>query len=99
MSAGEHAYVVVYDIASASRWRSIFRTMKGYGEWLQLSVFQCRLDPTRHAEMVAMLDQIIDHDDDHVVVLDLGVADSVAPKVISLGKRGFEPIERNVVVV
>ena len=49
--------------------------------------------------MVAMLDQIIDHDDDHVVVLDLGVADSVAPKVISLGKRGFEPIERNVVVV
>ena len=98
MSADENLYVVAYDIADAARWRRVFKTMKGYGAWLQLSVFQCRLGRQRHAEMVAMLDQIIDHAHDHVVVMDLGNANQ-EPRVISLGKRGFEPVERRVAIV
>lgn len=43
----ERLYIVTYDIASQRRWRKVFRTMEGFGEWLQLSVFQCRL--TGHA--------------------------------------------------
>ena len=41
--ADEHLYIVTYDIADAKRWRAVFKLMHGYGEWLQLSVFQCRL--------------------------------------------------------
>jgi CRISPR-associated protein Cas2 len=99
MSTDEHTYLVAYDIGDTRRWRLVFRAMKGYGMWLQLSVFQCRLGAMRHAEMVATLDQIIDHEDDHVVIVDVGLAEKVVPKVVSLGKRAFEPIERSVIVV
>ena len=39
----EHLYIVTYDIADDKRWRAVFKLMHGYGEWMQLSVFQCRL--------------------------------------------------------
>ena len=45
MLTDERLYFVAYDIADAKRWRSVFKTMHGYGEWVQLSVFQCRLTP------------------------------------------------------
>ena len=94
----EHIYVVAYDIRDQKRWRRIFRLMKGYGEWVQLSVFQCRLSRRRHAELVALLDGIIHHEEDHVVLVDLGLADLVKPHVTSLGKD-FEPVERAPIIV
>lgn len=94
----EHLYIVTYDIADPKRWRRVFRVMEGYGEWLQLSVFQCRLTRQRHAELIALLDGIIHHDDDHVVLMDVGPADQVTPRVVSLGKA-FSAVERGPVIV
>ncbi len=94
----EHLYVVTYDISDTKRWRAVFKLMKGYGEWLQLSVFQCRLSRKRHAELLATLDEIIHHKDDHVLMLDLGSAERVSPRVVSLGKS-FRPVEREPVIV
>lgn len=94
----EHLYTVAYDISDPKRWRRIFRLMHGYGEWLQLSIFQCRLGPQKHAELIALIDDIINHDHDHVIVMDLGPADTVKPRVISLGKT-FEPVVREPTIV
>lgn len=94
----EHLYIVTYDIADPRRWRRVFGVMEGHGEWLQLSVFQCRLGPTRHAELIALLDGIIHHVDDHVLVMDLGPADRVTPRVVSLGKS-FETVTREPIVI
>jgi len=94
----ERLYIVTYDIADQRRWRAIFKLMNGYGEWLQLSVFQCRLSRKRHAEMLATLDELIHHSEDHVLLLDLGIADRVAPRVVSLGKA-FETVKREPVIV
>ena len=98
MKSDEHLYVVTYDVGDPKRWRRVFKLMNGYGEWLQLSVFQCRLSRQRHAELVATLDEIIHHKDDHVILVDLGLAENVDPKVVSLGKV-FAPIERAPVIV
>ena len=95
----EHLYVITYDISSSKRWRAIFKLLEGYGEWLQLSVFQCRLTRRRHADLLATLDEIIHHDEDHVLMLDLGVADNVVPRVVSLGKASFQPVEREPIIV
>lgn len=95
----EHLYVVTYDIADERRWRRVFKLMHGYGEWLQLSVFQCRLTRTRHAELTARLDRTIAHAEDHVLIIDLGAAEQVRPHVHSLGKRAFAAIERAPVIV
>lgn len=94
----DHLYVVVYDIADPRRWRKVFKLMNAYGEWLQLSVFQCRMNRTRQAELLARLDEVIDHGRDHVVLVDLGVADRAPPRVVSLGKP-FHPVRREPVVV
>ncbi|HEB93745.1 MAG TPA: CRISPR-associated endonuclease Cas2 [Gammaproteobacteria bacterium] len=94
----ERLYIVTYDIADQRRWRSVFKLMNGYGEWLQLSVFQCRLSRKRHAEMLATLDELIHHGEDHVLLLDLGIAERVAPRVVSLGKA-FETVKREPVIV
>ena len=96
--SGEHIYIVTYDVADPKRWRLVFRLMRGQGRWLQLSVFQCRLSGSRRAQLAAALERLINHAEDHVVILDLGPAESVDPRVESIGKP-FERIERRAVVV
>ena len=94
----DHLYVVSYDISDQKRWRRVFKVMHGYGEWLQLSVFQCRLSRRRHAELIALLDGIIHHSEDHIVLLDVGPVERIEPRVVSLGKD-FKAIEREPVIV
>jgi CRISPR-associated protein Cas2 len=96
--ADENLYVVAYDIADPRRWRRVFRLMNGYGEWLQLSVFQCRLSPRRRAELRIALTELLDHAQDHVVILDLGPAAAIRPRVDSLGKP-FTPVARGPIIV
>lgn len=48
--------------------------------------------------MVATLHDMIHHTDDHVVFLDLGEAEGVKPRVVSLGKA-FDPVGRAPVIV
>ncbi len=95
----EHLYIVTYDIADDKRWRSIFKLMHGYGEWLQLSVFQCRLTRSRHIQLTQRLGELISLSEDHVMIIDVGVAENVEPKIHSLGKRSFSRIERAPLIV
>ena len=94
----EHLYLVSYDISEPRRWRRIFKIMCGYGEWLQLSVFQCRLSQSRVLQLEAALRKEMNQVEDHVLMVDIGPAEHVAPKVRSLGKL-FEPVTRQAVVV
>ena len=68
----ERTYIVTYDISDTRRWRRVFKTMNGFGEWLQLSVFQCRLSRRRRAELETRLRELIKAGDDHVLVIDIG---------------------------
>jgi CRISPR-associated endoribonuclease Cas2 len=94
----EHLYLVTYDIRDDKRWRQVFKVMKGHGEWLQLSVFQCRLSKRRHAELLQLLDGVINRRVDALLIIDLGPADKVKPRVVSLGDR-FDPIAREPIIV
>jgi CRISPR-associated protein Cas2 len=76
----------------------VFKLMHGYGRWLQLSVFQCRLSAQRRVELARRLEAAIHAREDHVLILDLGPADRVDPRVESLGKS-FEPVMRAAVVI
>jgi CRISPR-associated protein Cas2 len=96
--ADERIYIVTYDISDQKRWRRVFRIMKGYGSWLQLSVFQCRLTARRRADMAARLDREIKQHDDHVIIVDLGPADRVDPRIESLG-RTFQSSKREAIIV
>ena len=96
--AKEHLYILAYDIADAKRWRRVFKLMKGHGRWLQLSVFQCRLTTRRRLALTAKIEQIVDPKEDHVLVVDIGPATSVAPRIESIGKS-YRPIERKAIIL
>lgn len=89
----EHLFIVTYDVRDPRRWKRLFDVMKGYGEWLQLSVFQCRLDAMRRLRLEEAVSRVVKTGEDHVLILDLGPADRVSLKVQSIGKR-FEPVRR-----
>ncbi len=94
----ERLYVVTYDIADPKRWRRVYRLLQGYGSWLQLSVFQCRLSRRRLVELRASLEERIRREEDHVLILDLGPAERVELRVDSLG-RSYEPVKREPIIV
>ncbi|MCY3613497.1 MAG: CRISPR-associated endonuclease Cas2 [Bacteroidetes bacterium] len=96
--ARERLYVVTYDISDSKRWRNVFRLLKGFGHWMQLSVFQCRLTARRRSEMMAGLECEMNMAEDHVLIIDLGPADGVEVKVESLGKP-YEAPKRQATVV
>ncbi len=91
-------YIVTYDIANNRRWRRVFKTMQGFGEWLQLSVFQCRLSRRRRAEMETQLRELVKAGEDRVRLIDVGPADKMELAVESIGKT-FAKIERRATVI
>lgn len=94
----ERTYIVTYDIADSRRWRRVFKIMNAFGEWLQLSVFQCRLSKRRRAELEARLRDLIKVGQDHVLVIDIGPADKTDIAVTSIGKT-YAAIERQAIVI
>lgn len=94
----ERTYIVTYDISDGTRWRRVFKTLHGVGEWLQLSVFHCRLSRRRRAELETKRRERIKAGEDHVLVIDIGSADETDIAVMSIGKA-FSAIEREAVVI
>jgi CRISPR-associated protein Cas2 len=68
----EHAekrwYLVSYDIRDQKRWRRAFKTLKGTGEWLQYSLFRCRLSKTEMEKLRWELERILSDEDDLMFV-------------------------------
>ena len=94
----ERTYIVTYDISDTRRWRRVFKTMHGFGEWLRLSVFQCRLSQRRRQELETRLRELIKAGEDHVLVIDIGPAEKTELVVESIGKT-FSKIEREAIVI
>lgn len=91
-------FLVTYDISDQKRWRKVFKTMKGFGEWVQLSVFQCNLGPQKALEMEYALREVITEGKDHVLIIELGSANHIKPRFKSIGKQ-IEPLEKKAVIV
>ena len=67
--------------------------MKAHGEWVQLSVFQCRMTDMRRAELLVEVSDVINHEEDSFMILDLGPSEQVEIKVETIGKHNFKAIE------
>ena len=82
-----NTYIVCYDICEPKRLRDVFKVMRGWGDHLQLSVFECRLTRRDLVTLRAKLAEIIDHRQDQVLFVDLGPAGARGDRVITaLGK-------------
>ncbi len=77
--------IVSYDICDKKRLRKVHETMKGYGEGVHYSVFRCCLDRKGVFEMIADLDEKIHHDEDRIMIIDLGPEDTAEKRLTYLG--------------
>lgn len=92
-------YLVSYDITDDVRLRTVFRTMKGYGEHLQYSVFICNLSPKEKALMVEAISDLIDRVADKVMIVESGPAEGTSENRIEfLGRHELIP-DREAVVI
>ena len=84
--------IVTYDISNPKRLRKVFKTMKGFGQHVQLSVFRCDLTDMERYQMIGALQEIIHHGEDQVLLIDLGPSEGRTLRVSSIGRP--VPLER-----
>ena len=95
-----HRYLVAYDVSDDRRLRKTFKTMRGFGDPLQYSVFQCNLSDVEKMKLIDALSGVIKHDADRVVIVDIGPVDGRARLAFEyLGVRPAEEPERVAVIV
>lgn len=73
-----HSYLVAYDVSHPKRLRMVFRKLHGFGDPLQYSVFQCVLSDVEKQRMLMELMALIKHDEDRIMIVDVGPADGRA---------------------
>lgn len=94
-----HTYIVTYDICDPKRLRKVYKLMLGWGDHLQLSVFQCELNARELIELRAELAKIIRATADQVLFVDVGTVEGRSPDAITaLGVPYMDP-ERIAIVI
>jgi len=58
--------VISYDIADDKRRTKIHKILKSYGQWMQFSVFECRLTTTQYAKLRNRLNRLIHEQEDSI---------------------------------
>lgn len=64
-------YIVCYDISDTRRRNKVARAVDDYGNRLQYSVFEVRLDDAQRRALLKELEEIIDPDADSIYVFPL----------------------------
>ena len=94
-----NSYLVCYDISDDRRLRKVFKTMRGYGDHLQYSVFECQFTPSDLIRCRSELSKIIHHDEDQVLFVHLGPAEGRGDRVITALGRPYTRVDSSCIVV
>jgi len=68
---GKDFYVVSYDIPNDSRRNRVHKTLTGFGQWRQYSLFECYLTRKQHLQLMSRLAKQIRPAEDHVRIYQL----------------------------
>lgn len=93
------SFIVTYDISDPKRLRLVHKTMLGFGDHVQLSVFRCELNHRELVELRSRLSEIIHSDEDQVLFASLGPVEGRARDAVTSLGRSYEDPERLAVVV
>ena len=94
-----NSYIVTYDISDDKRLRKVFKTMRGFGDHLQYSVFECQLTPKDLVRLRTALAKVIHHTEDQVLFVDLGPAEGRGDRVIAALGRPYTAVDAPCLVV
>jgi CRISPR-associated protein Cas2 len=93
------SYIVSYDIMDAKRLHTVHKTMKGFGDPIHYSVFRCNLSEKGKIELMAALTEIVKHDQDRIMIVDLGPLDGrVDDRIDFIGLHPLDMERRSIIV-
>jgi CRISPR-associated protein Cas2 len=93
------SYLICYDICDDKRLRRVFKIMRGYGDHLQYSVFECQLTSMDLVHLRSELSGIIHHDEDQVLFVNLGPAEGRGDRVITALGKPYSAVDAPCIVV
>ena len=94
-----NSFIVCYDICDPKRLRQVFKIMRGWGDHLQYSVFECQLTKMDTARLRAELSEVIHHTEDQVLFVNLGPSEGRGDRVISAIGKPYVNIDAPLIVV
>ena len=93
------SYLICYDICDDKRLRKVFQIMRGYGDHLQYSVFECQLTASDLARCRAALAATINHKVDQVLFVNLGPAEGRGERVITALGKPYTAVDSPCIIV
>lgn len=91
-------YLVTYDVSDDKRRTQVFKTLHGFGDHAQYSVFFCELSDQELVQLRGRLRAAIHHKEDQVLIVDLGTNTRPLEEGIEVLGRGYQPATQVVVV-
>jgi CRISPR-associated protein Cas2 len=88
-------YVIAYDISNDKRRTKIHKTLSGFGQWTQFSLFECHLSDKQYLQLRQKLDRLLKTDEDSVRFYSL--CGACLPKVETVG--GEKPKDPAAIIV
>ena len=94
-----NTFLVCYDICDDKRLRKVFKTMRDFGDHLQYSIFECQFTAIDLARCRQQLAEIIKHNEDQVLFIDLGPSAGRGERVITALGLPYSPVQAPCIVV
>ncbi len=94
-----NTYLVCYDISDEKRLRKVFKTMRDFGDHLQYSIFECQFTAIDLAKCRHVLSEIIKHNEDQVLFVDLGPSEGRGERVITALGLAYTSMDAPCIVV
>lgn len=86
-------YLVCYDVCDPKRLRRVAEVCCDFGVRLQYSVFECDLNGAERAKLEGRLTEILHHDEDQVLFVNLGPAEGRGERVIAALGRPYTKVD------
>lgn len=88
-------YVIAYDIPSDRRRSKLHKTLSGFGQWTQYSLFECYLSEKERLTLRHKVDKLLDVEEDSVRFYPL--CENCVDKVETIGSEAPEEPEAFIV--
>jgi CRISPR-associated protein Cas2 len=92
-------YLVCYDIRNAKRLARVARMMRGFGDRIQYSVFECRFNDAALVRCRFELGAVINQKHDQVLFVDLGPTEGRGDRVITAIGQPYSRIDAPCIIV
>ncbi len=97
--SGLNFYLVSYDISDDERLRNVRKAVEGFGRRMHYSVYRCDLNRKGRVELKAELSDLINHEEDRIMIINLGPLDGKnEDRITFLGKHD-QDYDRDAVIV